>query len=251
MLSNIYRNYIVPIRQKMRRSKWERQFYIGREGKVHLPFLEFYIVNGCNLKCEFCSHLNPYRKGVTPLELLECWFKDWSTKLTPRRINLLGGEPFLHPQIVEIVTAARKYWAKSEIHITTNGLLLPNLAEEKLNALQKSNARINISAHENDEAALKRAEEITKRLKRAKCSFHWKPSHQTWVQFYQLDERGNPVPHHSNPTSAYQICGTKFCVPVNYNRLFRCSITANAAYNEGALLSDQWSCHFVNSFIVN
>jgi hypothetical protein len=243
MLLSIYRNFALLIRKKLRKLKQARKFYIGREGKVHLPFLEFYIVNGCNLKCEFCCHLNPYRKGFIPLDELECWFKDWSKKLMPRRVNLLGGEPFLHPQLVEVATVARKYWAESEIHITTNGLLLPNLTDEKLNALQKLNIRINISAHKNDEESLKRADEITKRLERAKFSFGWNPSNQTWLPYHQLDEQGHPIPYNNDPASAYWICGPKVCIPVNHNRLFRCSIIANlhAAYNEGALLSDQWS----------
>jgi organic radical activating enzyme len=244
MLFDIYRNYILlPIREKLRQFKRARRFYIGREGKVHLPTLEFYIVNGCNLKCEFCCHLNPYRKGFIPLEELECWFKEWSKKLMPRRVRLLGGEPFLHPQLIEVITAARKYWTKSDIHITTNGLLLSNLAEEKLNALQKLNILINVSAHVNDEESIKRTNEITKRLKSTKVRFRLKTSNKTWTPSHQLDEQGYPIPYQNNPTSAYRACSPKDCIPVNHNRLFRCSIIANAhaAYNEGALLSDQWS----------
>jgi hypothetical protein len=161
----------------------------------------------------------------------------------PQHIQLLGGEPFLHPQLIEVVTVARKYWTKSDIRITTNGHLLSKLTEDKLNALQKLNIRIDISAHENDDESLKKAKEITKRLKKAKLRFKWKPSNQTWISYHQLDEQGYPVPYHSNPSLAYRVCSPKNCIPVNYNRLFRCSIIANAyaAYNEGVLLSEQWS----------
>jgi organic radical activating enzyme len=243
MLLKYIRDYILPIRKRLGKLKWAMMFYIGRDGKVHLPRVEFDIVKGCNLKCEFCSHFSPYRKGFIPLEELECWFKEWSNKLVPQHVQLLGGEPFLHPQLVEVITVARKYWMKSDIRITTNGLLLSKLAEEKLNALQKLNIRIDISAHENDDESLKRANEITKRLKKSNVRFKLKPSNQTWIPYYQLDEQGNPIPYHSNPMSAYRICDPKNCIPINDNRLFRCAIiaSAHAAYNEGALLTDQWS----------
>jgi hypothetical protein len=42
-------------------------------------------------------------------------------------LRLLGGEPLLHPDLLEIMTAARGSHVADKIEITTNGLLLPRM----------------------------------------------------------------------------------------------------------------------------
>ena len=49
--------------------------------------------------------------------------------LAPRVFKLVGGEPLLHPELVELVEVARRAAIAPRISLTTNGLLLPRMSE--------------------------------------------------------------------------------------------------------------------------
>lgn len=80
-----------------------------KKGKAFLPFLSLHLVDKCNNNCESCSHfctladnfiLNPadYEKDLTIL----------AHKFNVGEIDLMGGEPLLHPQIVKIFDITRR-----------------------------------------------------------------------------------------------------------------------------------------------
>ena len=94
---------------------------------------EFHIVEHCNLGCKGCTHFAPLAEEEY-LDILE-FEKDISrlSELTggvARFINLLGGEPLLHPEIEKFFDAARKYFPASTIRVVTNGILLSKMKEE-------------------------------------------------------------------------------------------------------------------------
>lgn len=94
---------------------------------------EVHITEHCNLNCKYCNHFSPIAKEEY-LSLEE--YKGDLKRLTilfggsMQQIKLLGGEPLLHPQIIEFVTATRKYFPDGEIKILTNGTLLPKMNDE-------------------------------------------------------------------------------------------------------------------------
>ena len=75
------------------------------------------ITSRCNARCSMCS----------------VWQSDLPDRLTPahitklprslRTVNLTGGEPFLHPQLPDFVSAVRRRLPQAVITISTNGLL--------------------------------------------------------------------------------------------------------------------------------
>jgi len=94
--------------------------------RIHNPEgCEINAVLHCNLRCRSCSHLSPI---MTP------WFAD------PKQIGrdlsrlakfyhagyvkVLGGEPLLHPRLVEIMQAIRESSITDRIVLSTNGALL-------------------------------------------------------------------------------------------------------------------------------
>jgi sulfatase maturation enzyme AslB (radical SAM superfamily) len=125
----------------------QREIAIGKEGKIHVTHIDFDITFGCNLKCEYCCSGAPFRSGIESKETLLDSFEKWSHKLCPTKIRLLGGEPLLHPDLAEIVSAAHRYWSQSLIEIVTNGFLLPRLSDEVLQVFGKSNVHVFISQH--------------------------------------------------------------------------------------------------------
>ena len=85
------------------------------------------IAGHCNLNCKCCNHFSPLIKEyfVKP-ELFE---KDFSrlSELAGRNnenIDLMGGEPLLHPDITEFFRISRTYFPIGRINLFTNGTLL-------------------------------------------------------------------------------------------------------------------------------
>ena len=92
--------------------------------------IEFQIVNHCNLNCAGCNHYTAYAEEwymslddfTEQLKLL--------TKIKIRRIMILGGEPTLHPQLLDFCKIARKYFPKAYIDILSNGVNVSNMIND-------------------------------------------------------------------------------------------------------------------------
>ena len=87
-----------------------------------LRTLYFYVTDKCNLNCNHCWIDGDYKKNnIFNIELLKIILPVMK-KMGLRSVCLTGGEPTLHPQILEII----KLFYDTSISITllTNGLLL-------------------------------------------------------------------------------------------------------------------------------
>ena len=96
--------------------------------KYQVSSLAFYGTTKCTLKCKLCATGIPYIK--TPVNLpketlflsMERAFQIW----TAEHVDFLGGEPLLHPQILEIMQELYKYNDNyGEMRIVTNGTIMP------------------------------------------------------------------------------------------------------------------------------
>ena len=92
---------------------------------LHATRLQFNVVDHCNLTCARCSHSSPLlpKRFLSPKELAA----DLALLHPHVRFNylsLVGGEPLLHPQIVEIVRTARDSGVAGSVNLITNGVLL-------------------------------------------------------------------------------------------------------------------------------
>ena len=92
----------------------------------YLPYLEFHIVDQCNLNCKGCehysglvkhSHFHNDKNIYRDLQQLKQFITDIG------KIRILGGEPLLHPNIERILQFTREVYPQSDIHIVTNGIL--------------------------------------------------------------------------------------------------------------------------------
>ena len=57
----------------------------------------------------------------------------------------MGGEPLLHPQVIEFCTFTRNLFPTSEIVLVSNGILLPCLTDENIEILNQNNIALCIS----------------------------------------------------------------------------------------------------------
>ena len=79
-----------------------------------------YVTDQCNLDCAYCTEYDN-SKPHPSLEDLTSWLthiRDLGTV----RVALVGGEPLMHPDIVEIVRRANQLGLSTSL--TTNGFLL-------------------------------------------------------------------------------------------------------------------------------
>jgi organic radical activating enzyme len=107
-----------------------RDTYDVREGKIHTLALGINVAEHCNLSCRSCSHLSPVlaRRFVEPTTLQ----RDLgllARVYAPGFVRFLGGEPLLHPNLLELVAAVRASGIASTIVVATNGTLLPRMPE--------------------------------------------------------------------------------------------------------------------------
>ena len=111
---------------------------------------EVQLADHCNLNCAGCSHFSPiadehfldvdtYRKDCERLSELAGKYV--------RKISLMGGEPLLHKNIVDIMEITRSNFKNSIIHIVTNGILLDRMEAEFWDACNKNNIIVRITPY--------------------------------------------------------------------------------------------------------
>ena len=115
-----------------------------------IPYIEFHVVDSCNLNCKGCVHFSPLVRGEK--------FADYETvkrdlvqlkKLVSYidKIHILGGEPFLNKELDKYIDLVRTVYPFSDINIVTNGLLLMKTDEKIISAIKKNKAKIQISTY--------------------------------------------------------------------------------------------------------
>ena len=218
-----------------------KSLFFDADGLVRLRKLELYLTKGCNLKCRYCSHFNPYRRGIVPTEMLIDSMETWSKKVSPKKFGLLGGDPLLHPDIHLIVKKARGCWPKARLILTTNGLLLPNKGQALLDTLLETQTQVLLSEHLTDQEGIVAFGKARHMLEEAGIPTVIIPSASRWKEYYLFSGEGKPLPYNSRPEAAWTMCGPNTCFNLTDNKLYRCSILANAAQGsqEGAL-GQEW-----------
>src|SRR5512136_2361001 len=112
---------------------WQNLIKIKRGDFTLSPRLAvYYVTMQCNLNCIYCEDFGARRNPlVTPAPSLEDAKQILAVIRTGvDRLWLTGGEPLLHPQILDLLAYARKDLKFHEISLITNGTLLSNRAEK-------------------------------------------------------------------------------------------------------------------------
>lgn len=117
----------------------------------NIKSLSLTILNDCNLSCAYCDNFIPLRKKIF-YETLDNFEKNLiQLKIFCNKIDfifLVGGEPFLHPNIEQICIILRKYYPDSILGIHTNGCLLTNtISDNILDILAQLNITLSISVY--------------------------------------------------------------------------------------------------------
>lgn len=115
-----------------------------------LSYLEIQITDSCNLNCKGCSHLAglfcadqhiPLEHFRRDLERMRILFP------VIEKIRLLGGEPFLIPNMEDYCKAVRSVYPDADIRIVTNGLLCLKRSKELYAVLHELHIGIDVSMY--------------------------------------------------------------------------------------------------------
>jgi len=108
------------------------------------------ILTHCNLNCKGCSHFAPIvEKHLVSPDIIA---KDLIqlASITGNDIPLLdfiGGEPLLHPNLIDILADARSIFPNTAIKIVTNGILLPSQDEQFWLACNENNIEVAVTKY--------------------------------------------------------------------------------------------------------
>jgi len=119
-----------------------------------IPNVDLVLTTKCTLRCKDCSNLMPYYKdsiSYSPEELI----KDLDALLASVdyifEVRILGGEPFVYPQLDNIISKCLAERKIEKIRIITNGTLLPTddcmVLLRKLKPRQKKKILFSISSY--------------------------------------------------------------------------------------------------------
>jgi Radical SAM superfamily len=100
---------------------------VTADGKIRHARCEVDIVEHCNLACRSCSHLSPVlpRREASAEEVHRDLSRLWR-HYEAGWVALLGGEPLLHRDLIEVIRAAKDA-TSARVSVVTNGLLLPRM----------------------------------------------------------------------------------------------------------------------------
>lgn len=136
-----------------------------------LPHVEMHVADHCNLNCAGCTHFSPIFTNKFPNRKQR--IKD--VKTLSKKIGvilqffIMGGEPFLNPEIDQYIEEIREILPDTELWVVTNGLLIPTIKEEVLECLYKNNVGVSVSEYEPTHCMI---DKIIDRLETAELSYN-------------------------------------------------------------------------------
>jgi MoaA/NifB/PqqE/SkfB family radical SAM enzyme len=112
------------------------------------PFKIFFeITSNCNMNCQHCLNKNSNHKPVNmPIERIFRYF-DYLRNNKVFEVNITGGEPFLHPDIIKILNHAIKIFPG--LTVSTNGTLLNDAILAFLHGINLRYINISLDGTEN------------------------------------------------------------------------------------------------------
>lgn len=140
----------IPIDMLKGVKKYDWNNFIDFDEYSYLDYLEYKLCDHCNLRCKGCSHFSnivdepvfrDFNKFIRDIKQLKKHINHIY------KIRILGGEPFLHPQMYEFLEVFREIYPHSDIRVCTNGTMLSKLSNNDFEMLRKNQIGVDISVY--------------------------------------------------------------------------------------------------------
>lgn len=210
--------------------------------KPCLRYLEYHVSDYCNLKCKRCGHYSNLVTEKTFPNIGE--FQESLNGLSKkfkniRTFRLMGGEPFVNPDMDLYIYKVRDIFPYADIRIVSNGLLFPKVNERTVNSIKECGAIIDISQYP---PTRDKIEDILEFLDENQLKYTI--GREVKQFFSQLSENGS-----ENLEKSFSNCCSKTCHFLRRNRLHPCPSVALTYENREFLNLDiSEEIVFKNSF---
>lgn len=188
--------------------------------KIELPFVDFDVTTYCNLRCKRCAKCLPFfeEKRHFSAEKLKNDLESLVKYLDRIYVvSIIGGEPFLNPEIAEIIRICSDCSKIFQLELTTNGTVMP--PEEVFSALQNSRVHVHISLYDFITVKQKQTRDaLIAKLEDYNIPYEF-ASHPMWLDFGDVVHR--EYPPHEKRVMFYQ-CPMNSCSIFNNRVLYRC-----------------------------
>lgn len=102
-------------------------------GGISIPLIDLIVSTKCTLRCKKCFHLIPsyYKEGNSPFDIKAEQILSDIQRITDAvdfvaRVNILGGEPFVHSELGRILEEIKKIQNVGVFVLITNGTVIPD-----------------------------------------------------------------------------------------------------------------------------
>jgi len=186
--------------------------------------LQVFIIGKCNLNCVSCVAFAPiadnYMLDPNSFEV-DCKRLSELGGEKIRELTLLGGEPLLHPRIIEIMDIARSHFPASRLKITTNGILLLKQSEHFWDCCKRNNVYIAVT-HYPIPLDIKSVKAL---MDKHGVTLRWNRDVQSW-QKMAFDFAGG-----GNPRENYKRCFLSMqCVELSAGKIATCQTILKMRY---------------------
>lgn len=154
---------------------------------IPVPHLEWHITHSCNFTCQGCGHYtnDGYKQNID-LETLRDWYLLWNKKIRPSELSMLGGEPFLNKDIVNIIYMTKDVWNiqdDQEYEIVSNGLLFDRI-EGLSEAMIDTDCILTITKHSQEKNYLRLFDKAIKSIEESRIKYRIYDMTEEWLKPY-------------------------------------------------------------------
>ena len=115
-----------------------------------LKSVYFHIIDKCNLNCAYCNNYSPlaindWKIYPNEFEKIVKRLKDFFPNIP--FLSIGGGEPLLHPYLVDLCNILREYYPNNNISILSNGILLQSYNKYFIDNISKLNINLVITEY--------------------------------------------------------------------------------------------------------
>tara|TARA_R110002020_G_scaffold334874_2_gene550114 strand:- start:281 stop:1156 length:876 start_codon:yes stop_codon:yes gene_type:complete len=194
--------------------------------------VDLHLTNMCNLSCVGCDHYSNYKiDGYLSLEDCESYLKSWGDKFNKLKLELrlLGGEPTLNKNLVEIIEITRSYIPNNNIVLITNGFYIDRHDDIK-NVLIDNKIVLKLSYHSHDKEYVDKITPIREMLLDwSSDGLNYRSFDYTnyWNKLYRGHGNNMRPYEDNNPRKSWESCGQTWfdgiqCLQLYNNKLWKC-----------------------------
>jgi MoaA/NifB/PqqE/SkfB family radical SAM enzyme len=187
-------------------------------GKVTRRSVEYNLTEHCNLSCYGCDHASPLLpKKFASVEAFSSDLQALAQVFHSQNLRIVGGEPLLHPQLIDFLTEARRIGIADNIVLWTNGVHLHEAPDELWEVID----RLRISSYPG----------VKRKLDDEKCAnickAHNVHLHIEYIEHFDVITVNNCITDTELVKAIYQDCksrGEWSCHTIYEGRFYKCPV---------------------------